>query len=51
MVVNFLKEGDSSKYFILKTNKTIFIMNDNINKVEKLPISEIQKSSLTPKKN
>ena len=47
----FLKEGDTSKYFILKTNETIFIMNDNINKVEKLPISEIQKSSLTPKKN
>ena len=47
----FLREGDTSKYFILKTNETIFIMNDNINKVEKLPISEIQKSSLTPKKN
>lgn len=47
----FLKEGDTSKYFIFKTNETIFIMNDNINKVEKLPISEIQKSSLTPKKN
>ena len=47
----FLKEGDTSKYFILKTNETIFIMNNNINKVEKLSVSEIQKSSLTPKKN
>ena len=42
-----LKEGDSCKYFIYKTDKNIYIYNEYIEEVEKYSTSEEFKSSFT----
>ena len=46
-----LKEGDTFKYLIYKTSENLFIYNEYIEQVEEYPISEIQKSSFSFKKN
>lgn len=46
-----LKEGDTCKYLIYKTSENLFIYNEYIEQVEEYPISEIQKSSFSFKKN